>query len=60
MLNFFRRFFGDKRGDTNTIGWIVLIVFIILAVAPRIQAIGQTMVNGANQLNTNLSQTLGN
>lgn len=53
-------FIKDRRGDANTIGWIVLIIFIILAVAPHIKDVGQTMVNGTTQLNTNLSDTLGN
>lgn len=57
-----KRLFGifkNKKGDTNTVGWIVLIVFIILAVAPSIQEIGGTMVTGADNLNTELSETLG-
>lgn len=55
-----RRFWTDRRGDTNTIGWIVLIIFIILAVAPYIQDIGETMIDGTSQLNDNLNSTLGN
>lgn len=50
----------DRKGDTNTIGWIVLIIFIILAVAPHIKDIGTTMVNGTQTLNNNLSETLEN
>lgn len=59
MLRIFFGFLNDKKGDTNTVGWIVLIIFIILAVAPNIQAIGETMKAGATNLNTQLTDTLG-
>lgn len=52
-------FFGkDKRGDTNTIGWIVLVIFIILVAAPMIERIGQTVSSGAESLNSRLTKTL--
>lgn len=58
MLKKLFGFLRNKKGDTNTIGWIVLVIFIILAVAPQIQTIGQTMSTGATNLNTQLTNTL--
>lgn len=58
MLKNFFGFLTNKKGDTNTVGWIVLIIFIILAVAPNIQTIGQTMKTGATNLDTQLKSTL--
>ena len=60
MLKNVLGFVSNKKGDTNTIGWIVLIIFIILAVAPTIEKIGKTMETGATNLNTQLSKTIGN
>ena len=59
MLKNVLGFVSNKKGDTNTIGWIVLIIFIILAVAPNIDQIGQTMKTGAANLNTQLTNTIG-
>jgi hypothetical protein len=53
-----KNFLNNKKGDTNTVGWIVLIIFIILAVAPQIKTIGTTMRDGAMSLNTQLTDTL--
>lgn len=58
MLNKSRGFLGNKRGDTNTIGFIVLLVFIILAVAPQIETIGITMSKAITTLDGNLGATL--
>ncbi len=58
MFGLIERILKEKKGDTNTVGWIVLIIFIILAVAPYIQDIGETMVSGATDLNTQLTETL--
>ena len=60
MLKKLFGFLCNKKGDTNTIGWIVLVIFIILAVAPEIKTIGNTMVTGATNLNTSLTDTMGN
>jgi len=60
MLKKLFGFLGNKKGDTNTIGWIVLVIFIILAVAPQIKTIGNTMVTGATNLNTSLTDTMNN
>jgi len=58
MLNKIRSFLCNKNGDTNTVGFIVLLVFIVLAVAPNIEAIGTTMSGAIETLNTNLGTTL--
>ena len=58
MLRNLSDFLNNKKGDTNTVGWIVLIIFIILTVAPAIRDIGTTMFDGATNLNTQLTNTL--
>ncbi len=58
MLKKISGFLKNKKGDTNTVGWIVLIIFIILVVAPKIKDIGSTMVDGATKLNSELTETL--
>lgn len=58
MLNKIRGFLSNKKGDTNTVGFIVLLVFIILAVAPNIRTIGNTLSNAVTTLNNDLIDTL--
>jgi len=58
MLNIIRAFLNNKKGDTNTVGFIVLLVFIILAVAPNIEIIGETMKSAIANLNGELTKTL--
>jgi len=59
MLKMCWGFLSNRKGDTNTVGWIVLLVFIILAVAPNIEAIGNTMATAVTNLNNDLTTTLG-
>lgn len=59
IANKFKGILRNQRGETNLIGWAILIIFIVLVAVPVIKQIGQTIAAGGESINRELTETLG-
>jgi len=53
-----KKFLKDKRGSSEIIAFAIILIFVILALAPKIKDIGSTIQSGMDTLNQDLSQQL--
>ncbi|MDN5317774.1 MAG: hypothetical protein PWR08_1899 [Thermoanaerobacterium sp.] len=49
----------SKKGSAEIVAFAVLLIFIVVAAGPQIKQLGQTVVNGVTNTNTQVQQTLG-
>jgi len=54
----FKKLLKDKRGSAEIIAFAIILIFVILALAPKIKDIGTTIQSGTDTLNQDLSQQL--
>jgi hypothetical protein len=54
----FKEFVKDKKGSAEIIAFAILLMFIIIALAPKIKDIGSTISSGTDTLNQDLQQQL--
>lgn len=53
-----KKFLKDKRGSAEIIAFAIILIFVILALAPKIKDIGSTIQQGTDNLNQELGEQL--
>lgn len=50
----------EKKASAEMVAFVLLLLFVILAIAPKVKDIGSTMSEGIEQLNNDLDAELNN
>ncbi|WP_227766313.1 hypothetical protein [Zhaonella formicivorans] len=59
MLKKVREILKSRKGANEVIAFVILLIFILLAVAPKVKGIGSTTGAGVDKLNNDLKAELG-
>lgn len=54
-----KRFTRNKKGSSEIVGIVLILLFIVLVAAKPIKNLGATIANGLTQLNTEMTSELG-